>query len=284
METDTVSDEGDASGEKVAFNMVGELADDLNAALGVTLFKAHQQPAFKKNISLMGRKKERLYIKPARGRYDIGLGGNALVARMEPFMERLTKRPRHGYYHPDDQRPREPYWRDCDYAQVREAAYFYAGATLPSDGDERIEADLEAIYRRRDLKPTQRQALILARLGQGAYRRDMLALWDRKCAVTGLTLELALIASHAKPWIDSTDEERLDPCNGLPLMATLDRLFDKHLIAFDPETGKMLISDQVDPADRAILGIPAALRKKTNKQQAHYLKLHLDKFELHKDR
>lgn len=148
------------------------------------------------------------------------------------------------------------------------------------NGDETIDTDLEAIALRPDLKPTQREALIQARLGQGTYRKQMLELWDGKCAVTGLTIQSALIASHAKRWIDSTDEERLDPCNGLPLMATLDRLFDKHLIAFAPETGKMLISHRVEEADRAILGVPANLRKIPNEQQAHYLKLHLDKFRI----
>jgi hypothetical protein len=67
-------------------------------------------------------------------------------------------------------------------------------------------------------------------------------------------------------------------------MATLDRLFDNYLIAFAPETGKMLISHRVEKADRTILGVPAHLRKIPNEQQAHYLKLRLDKFESHKVR
>jgi hypothetical protein len=158
------------------------------------------------------------------------------------------------------------------------------GATLPLDAEGIIYSDLEAIARRVDLKPTQRDALIQARLGQGTYRKRMLELWDSKCAVTGLTIQSTLIASHAKPWIDSTDEQRLDPCNGLPLMATLDRLFDKYMIAFVPETGTMLISHRVEESDRAILGIPANLRKVPNKKQAYYLRLHLDKFELHEIR
>jgi hypothetical protein len=197
-------------------------------------------------------------------------------------MEHMAGRERHGYHHPHVNR--EPYWYISEYAQVREAAYFYAGAALPSDNDETIDADLDAIVRRADLKPTQREALIQARLGQGAYRKQLLELWEGKCAVTGLSIQSAVIASHAKPWVDSTDEERLDPCNGLPLMATLDRLFDIHLIAFAPETGKMLISPKIEEADRAILGIPAILRKIPNQQQARYLKLHLDKFELKKGR
>lgn len=151
------------------------------------------------------------------------------------------------------------------------------GATVPSDSDEAILTDLEAIALRSDLKPTQRKALINARLGQGTYRKQMLKLWGGKCAVTGLTVQSALVASHAKCWIDSTDKERLDPCNGLPLIATLDKLFDKHLIAFTP-TGEMQISRRVTKADRAILGIPANLREVPNNQQAHYLRLHLATF------
>lgn len=158
------------------------------------------------------------------------------------------------------------------------------GATVPLDGDETIHRDLEAIGRRLDLKPTQREALIQARLGQGTYRKQMLKLWGGKCAVTGLTIQSTLIASHAKPWVDCTDEERLDPCNGLPLMATIDRLFDRYLIAFAPETGMMLISHRVKKADRAILGIPANLRKIPNEQQAYYLRLHLANFDLHEVR
>jgi hypothetical protein len=260
---------------------VWALADELNTALGVQHIQPHQQDATKKNMSLTNPAGDRLYIKPARDGYQIALGTKPLVAKMESFMVRLTGSKPDGYNQSDN---REPRWEISDYAQVREAAYFFAGAILPSDGGETIDADLDAIIRRPDLKPTQREALIQARLGQGTYRNQMLKLWDGRCAVTGLTIQSALIASHAKPWADSTDEERLDPSNGLPLMATLDRLFDKYLIAFAPETGKMLISDRVGDADRAILRIPANLRRMPNEKQAHYLKLHLDNFESHKVR
>jgi hypothetical protein len=257
---------------------VWALANELNTALGAPLIEAHQQPKTEANISLKNPAGERLYIKPVGDGYQIALGTTPLVARMESFMERLTDSKPDGY---NQSQEREPRWNDCDYAQVRKAAYFFADAPLPLDDDEAIKADLKEIVRRPDLKPTQREALIQARLGQGTYRKQMLRLWDSKCAATGFTIQSALIASHAKPWADSTDDERLDPCNGLPLMATLDRLFDKHLITFDPETGKMLISHRVEEADRAILDIPTNLRKIPNDQQARYLKLHLDEFELH---
>lgn len=257
---------------------VWALADELNAALGVQHVQPHQQDVTKENMSLTNPEGDRLYIRPALGGYQISLGTKPLTARMGSFMERLTRSKPDGYTQSQERAPR---WNDCDYAKVRKAAYFFADAPLPLDDDKTIEADLEAIARRQGLKPTQREALIQARRGQGNYRKQMLELWDGKCAVTSLTIQSALIASHAKPWADSTDDERLDPCNGLPLMATLDRLFDQHLITFDPETGKMLISHRVEEADRAILGIPANLRKIPNDQQASYLKLHLDEFELH---
>ncbi len=194
-------------------------------------------------------------------------------------MEHLTGHNCDGYGHPNE---REPYWNVDDYAIVREAAYFFAGVAIPMNDGKTIEADIEAIARRSDLQPTEREALILARRGQGNYRKELLALWGGQCAVTGLALQAALVASHAKPWADSTDQERLDPCNGLPLTATLDRLFDQYLIAFAPESGEMVISRKIAEPDRAILGIPAKLREIPNARQAHFLKLHLKRFEAQK--
>lgn len=184
-------------------------------------------------------------------------------------MEKLTGLKYHGYVHPHI--PREPYWYLSDYEKVREAAYFYAHAIFPFGDDDAINEDIEEIVGRPNLDSTQKKTLIQARRGQGIYRKQVLGLWGGTCAVTGLAIQSAIIASHAKPWIDSTDEERLDPCNGLPLAATLDKLFDKYLIAFAPLTGEMLLSHRIDAANRVILGIPSKLRKTPTELQAYYL-------------
>ncbi|WP_245431366.1 HNH endonuclease signature motif containing protein, partial [Rhodoplanes roseus] len=42
--------------------------------------------------------------------------------------------------------------------------------------------------------------------------------------MTGCEVEDVLRASHIKPWRDASDQERLDPRNGLLLSATLDAL------------------------------------------------------------
>ena len=50
-----------------------------------------------------------------------------------------------------------------------------------------------------------------------------------------------LVASHCKPWRDSTNEERLNGENGLLLTPSIDHLFDRGFIGFE-DNGKLIIS------------------------------------------
>lgn len=95
---------------------------------------------------------------------------------------------------------------------------------------------------------TERIQQILARVGQGVYRENLEKLWNSACAVTGCQIREVLRASHAKPWKDCKDEERLDGHNGLLLSANYDALFDKGLISFSPlkEGWKIMISPSID--------------------------------------
>ena len=111
-----------------------------------------------------------------------------------------------------------------------------------------------------DLRPTERAALVQARIGQGRYRKEVLALWHGRCALTGLDIETALVASHALPWKDcSSNAERLDPYNGLLLSASVDRLFDAGLIAFDDD-GRMLVDDTISERHLHLLGLTRGAR------------------------
>jgi hypothetical protein len=107
-----------------------------------------------------------------------------------------------------------------------------------------ISEDLEALVRRQDVDATTREALVEARIGQGRFRRDLVALWGRGevCALTGIDVPELLIASHIKPWRDSDDRERLDPCNGLLLAAHVDKAFDCCLLGFREERGELIVS------------------------------------------
>lgn len=123
-----------------------------------------------------------------------------------------------------------------------------------------IEEDINDILSSTHLPATKRKALIEARIGQGRFRMGVLKRWNQGCAVTGCTALEALRASHIKPWRTCDDQERLDPENGLPLIATLDALFDRHLVSFNDD-GLILISNALDD-ELSALGINRKMRIK----------------------
>ena len=85
--------------------------------------------------------------------------------------------------------------------------------------------------------------------------------------------QFVLRASHIKPWRESSDEERLDPENGLLLVANLDALFNDGLITFDDE-GEMLVSARLTKKECSLLHLGGRLRKKPTLQQQHFLQFH----------
>ena len=106
----------------------------------------------------------------------------------------------------------------------------------------------------KSLATTEREATVRQRVGQDLFRQGLLALWQGRCALTGLAVPELLRASHAKPWRDSTDEERLDVFNGLLLAAHLDAAFDVGLISFT-SMGELLVSPSLGDADQHLLGL-----------------------------
>jgi HNH endonuclease len=104
------------------------------------------------------------------------------------------------------------------------------------------------------LSDTERESLIKARVGQGAFRQSLLDRW-KGCSVTGCTAREMLVASHIKPWsCCETPAERLGASNGLLLTPNLDKAFDRGLISFD-DNYRMIVSSKVAGGHRAQLGI-----------------------------
>jgi predicted restriction endonuclease len=64
---------------------------------------------------------------------------------------------------------------------------------------------------------------------------------EERCRITGVTNAVHLIASHCKPWRDSTNEERLNGENGLLLTPSIDHLFDRGFIGFE-DNGELIVS------------------------------------------
>lgn len=145
--------------------------------------------------------------------------------------------------------------------------------------EESIVDDILRIVKDKSIDSTVKETLILARRGQDQFRRDVLEKYGKKCCVTGSTTLEAIRASHIKPWKISTDKERLDPCNGLPLLATLDALFDQGLITFS-NFGKMIISPLVIEVERDLLGLSglSIAPEKLDTKTKTYLEWHRGKF------
>lgn len=87
---------------------------------------------------------------------------------------------------------------------------------------------------------TTRQAIVLARRGQGIFKKRVLDL-ESACRITGVTRIEHLRASHCKPWRDSSNDERLDGENGILLTPSADHLFDRGFIGFE-DNGDLLVS------------------------------------------
>ena len=151
-----------------------------------------------------------------------------------------------------------------------------ANTSLANGNPTRTGADIEADLRElgsSGLDETTRKALIDARLGQGRFRKELLRTWDGACAVTGCRVEAILRASHCKPWRLSDNAERLDPNNGLLLVANLDALFDAGLITFGDD-GSMQVASCVPSKEQRTLGLSGGLARNPGPGLAVYLAHH----------
>ncbi len=134
-----------------------------------------------------------------------------------------------------------------------------------------VEDDISEVMRR-DLKETEKALLVASRIGQGRFRRDLVAYW-KACAVTGCGEVNLLVASHIKPWAASSDRERLDPFNGLILVPNLDRLFDRGLITFS-DRGEMKVSSLLSGKARRLFGVGEKISIKLDARHKPYMAYH----------
>lgn len=83
---------------------------------------------------------------------------------------------------------------------------------------------------------TERLLVATARVGQHRFAAFVLSNFAYRCGFCGLypgrDLERKglVVASHIKPWRDSTDRERLEPTNGIAACPTHDRAFDAGIL------------------------------------------------------
>jgi hypothetical protein len=171
----------------------------------------------------------------------------------------------------------EPYTRPAEGGIVHPQA-IPPNITVSGRWRDDLVDDLQKILDREIAEPTTRKALIDARIGQGGFRENVLGIWENSCAVTGCTIMEVIRASHVVPWCDCADKERLDPFNGLPLVANLDALFDAGLISFD-DYGEIVISSHLPQAGRETLGLGSGrLRTSPPSEMIPYLRRHRESY------
>jgi len=104
-----------------------------------------------------------------------------------------------------------------------------------------IKEEIKDIQEDNTIADEEKKTLVRARVGQGKYRKALLDLCPF-CPITMISEDRILIASHIKPWVDSTNQEKIDPLNGFMFTPTFDFLFDKGYISFNDDKTILICS------------------------------------------
>lgn len=130
------------------------------------------------------------------------------------------------------------------------------------------------------LEGTDRMAIVKTRVNQGVFR-DLLIRKYKKCCLCGADEESLLVASHIKPWADSTRKERVDVENGLLLCPNHDKLFDRGFITFN-EDGGIVISDKLSETNQVYMNVNADMSIPISETTKEYMQYHREKVFLDK--
>jgi len=170
--------------------------------------------------------------------------------------------------------------REANQTRETAEAVSHAERSTPSperdieEWEERLEVQIELDTQITD---TDRQALVMARRGQGQFRSNVRQV-ERACRITKVERHEHLVASHMQPWRDSSHEQRLDGENGLLLTPSIDHLFDKGFISFE-DTGRLIISPVADKPSLERMGISCSTLVNVgsfSEGQREYLGYHRD--------
>lgn len=154
--------------------------------------------------------------------------------------------------------------------------------------NESVREDIKGLFQELN---TEAEQMVLARLGQGKFRENVIKTWGYSgCAATSNPIKEFLTASHIVPWSECTGDDewkRLDGANGILLCAHIDRLFDRHLISFKPARSgsDIRISSRLDLRGLAQVGItldlklePNLMRYEDKERFLGYLNEHYERF------
>jgi putative restriction endonuclease len=145
----------------------------------------------------------------------------------------------------------------------------------PISIEESIEVSKSDVIKINDLShitQTEKESIIKSRIGHSRFKDNLLRI-DPKCRICGMNVKELLIASHIKPWSQSSAKERLDIYNGLLLCPNHDALFDKGYISFDVQ-GNIMISNLLDEKSLSFLQLNKNMKIDNITKYEKYLEWH----------
>jgi hypothetical protein len=130
---------------------------------------------------------------------------------------------------------------------------------------------------------TEYETTIRQRRGQSFFRNAVLASYEYKCAITGCPIPQLLIASHILPWA-TYPLHRVNPRNGICLIAHFDKAFDNGLISFDNEFRLILspiikeylpddyLEEEIIPREGTRMRLPCKFTPEKKFLEMHHIK------------
>lgn len=175
----------------------------------------------------------------------------------------------------------EPIWQE--FIHNKDALLFESERILAEKEHTSIEHKFaEELKGTQHLKGEYKLREVKTRVNQNVFRQIVIANYNGKCAITGIDIPDLLLASHIIPWSKS-EEERLNPENGICLSALYDRAYDKGYIGisekFDILLSRELIKKHSEDYHAkyfaSIAGTKIILPKKYYPKK-EFLQFHLD--------
>lgn len=118
---------------------------------------------------------------------------------------------------------------------------------------------------------------------QAKFKHNLTVQQKSKCVICGMENKELLIGSHIKASAKCDVKEKIDYNNGLLFCCNHDKIFDRHLITFNAQNGKIKISKSLSNSDIELLNLSydyALPKELLTKERKKYLELHNAEFEL----
>lgn len=136
----------------------------------------------------------------------------------------------------------EPIWNE--FIDNKDELLFESERILAQKEDKTIEDKFSDVLQGIEhLKGEYKVREVKTRVNQNIFRQIVIANYSGKCAVSGIDILDLLVASHIIPWSKS-EEERLNPENGICLSPLYDRAFDKGFIGIN-EKFEIVLSNEL---------------------------------------